>query len=156
MEGRLRSPLCFFRRFYMTWKELKDNVMNLGFDEDAPSLDSTDIEDIMIVSANRAINLIQKMLVERYETYFKEKLKDEGWELEELTPITSTTKDTFEIEIPEKVIDLVPLLTAHYVWLDDDIAKATMYYNEYDQFRERIEEDISRNVNVEFHGGLGW
>ena len=140
----------------MTWKELKDHVMNLGFDEDAPSLDSTTITDIMIVSANRAINIIQKTIVERYEDWFKEKLKDEGWELEELTPITATTKDTFEIELPEKVIDLVPLLMAHYVWLDDDVAKATMYYNEYEQFRTKLEEDLSQNVGIEFYGGLGW
>ncbi len=140
----------------MTWKELKDHVMNLGFDEDAPSLDSTTITDIMIVSANRAINIIQKTIVERYEDWFKEKLKDEGWDLEELTPITAKTKDTFEIELPEKVIDLVPLLMAHYVWLDDDVAKATMYYNEYEQFRAKLEEDLSQNVGIEFYGGLRW
>jgi hypothetical protein len=156
MEGRLRSPLCFFRRLYMTWKELKDNVMNLGFDEDAPSLDSTTITDIMIVSANRAINLIQKTIVERYRYWFEKKLEDDGWELEDPTPITETTSNNFKIELPEKVIDLVPLLMAHYVWLDDDVAKATMYYNEYEQFRAKLEEELSQNLEVEIYGGLGW
>lgn len=138
----------------MTWKELKDHVYNLGFDEDAPALDSTEIEHILIVSANRAINLIHKTIVERYEQWFKAKL--ENWELEAPTPITKTTEDSFEIGLPDKVIDLVPLLMAHYVWLDDDIQKATMYYNEYEQFREQLELDMNRNTKLDFYGGLRW
>ena len=138
----------------MTWKELKDHVYNLGFDEDAPALDSTEIEDILIVSANRAINLIHKTIVERYEQWFKAKL--ENWELESPVPITKTTGESFEIGLPDKVIDLVPLLMAHYVWLDDDIQKATMYYNEYEQFREQLELDMNRNTKLDFYGGLRW
>jgi hypothetical protein len=138
----------------MTWKELKDNVLNLGFDEDAPLLDSQTVTSILIVSANRAINLIQKTIVEKNAKYFEVKLKDEGWELDELTPIKETTSDTFEIELPDKVVDLVPLLMAHYVWLDDDLTKATMYYNEYEQFKDQLEADMTRNVELEFYGGL--
>ena len=140
----------------MTWKELKDHVYNLGFDEDAPSLDSATIEDIMIVSANRAINIIHKTIVERYEEYFKAKLKEDDWELEAPKQITASTADTFKIGLPDKVIDLVPLLMAHYVWLDDDVAKATMYYNEYEQWFQKLEADMQRNVDLEFYGGLRW
>lgn len=140
----------------MTWKELKDHVYNLGFDEDAPSLDSQNIEDILIVSANRAINLIQKTIVEKYEKYFEAKYEDEGWELPVIKPITATTAATFKIQIPDKVVDLVPLLMAHYVWLDDDIQKATMYYNEYEQFKTQFEDEMNRPYKVDFYGGLGW
>ena len=140
----------------MTWKELKDHVMNLGFDEDTPSLDSQTIEDIMVVSANRAINLVQKSIVEKYQKYFETVLEDEGWELPELKPITASTASTFKIDLPDKVIDLVPLLMAHYVWLDDDVQKATTYYNEYEQFKQQLEDDMNKPINLEFYGGLGW
>ena len=139
----------------MTWKELKDHVLNLGFDEEAPSLASS-VEDIMIVSANRAINLIHKTIVERYEKWFEKKLEDDGWELPVIKPITSNTPDTFKIQLPDKVVDLVPLLMAHYVWLDDDVQKASLYYNEYEQFRDRLELEMNTNIKLDFTGGLGW
>ena len=58
--------------------------------------------------------------------------------------------------MPVKVLDLIPLLAAHYAWLDDDIQKATMYYNEYDDIKNLLVLDMERPQNITFYGGLGW
>ena len=48
------------------------------------------------------------------------------------TVIDSETEDTFVPEIPLKVHHLIPLIASYYLWLDDDAAKATQYYNMYE------------------------
>lgn len=48
---------------------------------------------------------------------------------------TRVDKDTpldFVPELPSKVHFLIPLLTAYYLWLDDDERKAVQYYNMYE------------------------
>ena len=41
--------------------------------------------------------------------------------------------DADEIPLKKRVHYLVPLLAAYYVWLDDDAAKASQYFNMYEQ-----------------------
>lgn len=48
------------------------------------------------------------------------------------TTIDADTADGFVPELPNKVHHLIPLLAAYYLWLDDDAAKATQYYNMYE------------------------
>ena len=48
------------------------------------------------------------------------------------TQVNADTEDTFIPELPLKVHHLIPLLAAYYLWLDDDAAKATQYYNMYE------------------------
>ena len=132
----------------MTWLELQVNIRDLGFDDENP--------ETMISSANRAINLIKKTLVESNKGYFRMIYEDDEWEPVSPTQITEETEDEFKIQIPDKLIDLVPLLAAHYAWLDDDIQKATMYWNEYDDLKNQLVADMVRPQNAEFWGGLGW
>lgn len=136
----------------MTWGELKKNILDLGFDTEYP--------DGMITASNRAIGLIYHTFLEGYENYFKKELSTNSyqWEKPTLTKITETTKDNFNIPIPDKLIELVPLLAAHYAWMDDDIQKATMYWNEYDSIRNTIETQIQRSQKCTFYPNfsLGW
>lgn len=132
----------------MTWYELQENIRDLGFDDEYP--------DQMITSANRAINLVKKTIVERYVEYFRMIYEDPDWEPISPTPITDETADDFVIQIPDKLIDLVPLLAAHFAWLDDDIQKATMYWNEYDDLKNQLLADMERPQNCTFWGGISW
>lgn len=140
----------------MTWAELKKNILDLGFDDTNP--------DGLITSCNRAINIIFKTIEEKYEKYFVMKLStydSDGnitteWTLPTIVPITTDTKDTFEIQIVDKLIDLVPLLAAHYAWLDDDVQKASQYWNEYDDLKNQLIDDITRVHKATFNGGLEW
>ena len=56
-----------------------------------------------------------------------------------ILPVGSDTSDTYEIQVVYPCEPLVALLTAHYVWLDDDERKAILYWNEFDQLRQEIE-----------------
>lgn len=57
--------------------------------------------------------------------------------------VSSHTSDDIQLDIDERVAPLLPLLTAHYVWLDDDERKATQYYNEYDALKSEVVEDTT-------------
>ena len=55
-----------------------------------------------------------------------------------ILPITADTPSATELPIEYVCEPLLGLLTAHYVWLDDDERKAVMYWNEFDQLRNEI------------------
>lgn len=50
----------------------------------------------------------------------------------ECTIVDDETDEKFVPELPKKVHHLIPLLSAYYLWLDDDQVKATQYYNMYE------------------------
>lgn len=152
----------------MNWGELKEKIRDLGFEEDSTM---TEYESIVRNAANRAINLIFHELVLGNKQYFgallgtKKKIVDELGDVTykrikwnpptEIDPITTETEDSEDIELPDRVIEIVPILAAHYVWLDDDQVKATIYWNEYDDFRNRLNDEARNyNYNCEFYGGL--
>lgn len=56
------------------------------------------------------------------------------------TTIYSATEDTFVPELPLKVHHLIPLLAAYYLWMDDDVAKASAYYNMYELEKAEVEQ----------------
>lgn len=153
----------------MNWGELKQQIRDLGFEEDS-TMD--EYRTIVINACNRAIQMIFQELVLGYKEYFgglyatKKTVKDEltgetktkiiKWTPPtELDPITEQTTDDTEIDLPDRVVYILPVLASYYVWLDDDQVKAVMYWNQYDEFRTRlIDEARSRNYNCEFYGGL--
>lgn len=152
----------------MNWGDLKEEIRDLGFEEDATM---TEYSSIVINAANRAISMIIEDLITPNKNYFgglyatKKKVTDEDtgevsyetvrWTQPEVEEITADTADDFEIDLPDRVLHIVPILASHYVWLDDDQVKATIYWNEYDDFRARLyDEAHSRNYNCEFYKGL--
>ena len=69
------------------------------------------------------------------------------------TRVTSDTADTFVPELPLRVHHLIPLLAAYYLWLDDDAAKATQYYNMYETTRDDIlQKDNRPDIGI----ATGW
>lgn len=77
-----------------------------------------------------------------------------------LDDITPDTPDDFDIQIDYEIEHLVPLLAGHYAWLDDDIQKATMYYNEYEQTYNqvavRLQEREQKQSKMKVVGGFKW
>lgn len=78
-----------------------------------------------------------------------------------LDNITPDTPDNFDIQMDYEVEHLVPLLAGHYAWLDDDIQKATMYYNEYEQELARVtqriqERELKQTQKMKIVGGFKW
>lgn len=73
--------------------------------------------------------------------------------------IDTDTTDDFDIQIDYEAEHLVPLLAAYHAWLDDDIQKATMYYNEYEQELNRILQaraERQNKVKARVVGGIRW
>lgn len=118
----------------MTFKELKDQVRDLGFEYDETMQESI---DLVINSCNRALNIIIKTVVPKINRY-----KGEEYD-PPVNQLTSESEDEDTINIPSEVEDLVSLLSAYYVWLDDDERKAVMYYNMYDDLKEAIFDELA-------------
>ena len=81
--------------------------------------------------------------------------------IRKLDNITPDTPDDFDIQMDYEVEHLVPLLAGHYAWLDDDIQKATMYYNEYEQEFARVtqriqEREQNQTQRMKIVGGFKW
>lgn len=133
----------------MTYKELKDQIRDLGFEEDI-SMD--EYKEIVVNACNRAVNIILKTVVSNIEGYFK--FENEEWEFPKPISITVDTADDSIIDMPDKVIDLIPLLAAYYVWLDDDERKAVYYYNQYDDLKNQILAECQGGSKARIVGGV--
>lgn len=152
----------------MNWGELKEKIRDLGFEEDSTM---SEYSTIVVNAANRAIDMIIHELIVPNKEYFGNlyavtktsidattgdvtttKVK---WQQPDVDPITTSTPDTEEIDLPERVSFIVPILAAHYVWLDDDQTKAMIYWNQFDDFRTRLlQEAREKNFNCDMVGGL--
>lgn len=141
----------------MTWGELKTQVIDLGFEED----DIYDeYERIIINAVNRALDVIRYKVFAQITDYYK-LTKEWGskdpitgqWVFPTHEHVSSATADTYTIVLPDNLTALLPLLAAHYVWLDDDITKATLYFNEYDMFKDQILMVCKRPQKAVIEGG---
>lgn len=52
--------------------------------------------------------------------------------------ITAATLDSDELPLQDDLCELAVLLAAYFIWLDDDVQKASMYWNAYDDLRNQI------------------
>lgn len=76
------------------------------------------------------------------------------WYKKRPTRLTLDTLDTFEIELDYTVQPLIPLLASHYIWLDDEERKATLYWNEYDDLKNQILTSSTDERKVQITGGI--
>ena len=52
------------------------------------------------------------------------------------------------------VCGIVPLMSAYFIWLDDDERKATMYWNNADDLKTQLLSVIIKPRKCKFVGGL--
>lgn len=93
----------------MTGYELRDYVTALGFNSELPD------EDGFFKAANLAMMRLRTLLPVNGE----------------IVPVSIDTLGE-QIPIDAALSEAAVLLTAYYVWLEDDQAKAAAYRNEYD------------------------
>ena len=146
----------------ITYKELKDRMTDLGFEED--DVAEEEYRRIYMNSFNRAGEIIYGTVMLAIEGYLRDTergddalvvdYRDVDPNIRQITRITEDTADDDIIEIPYIIIPLYTLLAAHYAWLDDDITKATMYYNEYDNLKNEIVANANRSRMAEIVGGF--
>jgi len=142
----------------MTYGELKRRIKSLGFEEDS-TMD--EYNEIVIDSINRDLQYIYDSTVKLMLPYY---IRELGYEPQRPAIITADTEDSYEIDLPEDLVELLPLLVAYHVWLDDDQTKAVLYYNNFVQKREAIMEanmstakaTIMPTINGTKYFGIGW
>lgn len=142
-----------------TWGELKAQLVDLGFEEDNITME---YKRLMVNSVNRALDIVYDIVVPQIESYYKltESWGYEGddgeWNLPKPKHVSVDSLDTQKINIADNLYPLIPLLAAHYIWLDDDIQKATMYWNEYDQLKDQIIAVCRMPRKAKIIGGVGF
>lgn len=139
----------------MTYGELKEEIRDLGFEEDSTM---EEYSSIVRNACNRAIQFIFDDMVMQLKAYYKQELstEDNEWKPVRPTRFTVNSPDSEEVGLPDNLLVLVPLLAAYNVFLDDDTTKCAYYWNEYDEFRTRILQTCMANVKAQITGGISW
>lgn len=139
----------------MTYGEAKEIIRDYGFEDNSAM---SEYQTIIKNSLNTAIQNIYDDMVIQLKGYYKKTLSTDEKEWEPVRPelINDLTEDNFVIELPDNLLVLVPLLAAHFVWLDDDIQKSINYYNDYEDMRQKILNSCFSDVKATITGGIGW
>ena len=146
----------------VTWSDLKAQLVDLGFEEDE-IMSETEYGRTARDSVNRALDVVYQTVALRIEGYYKvtqtwgyEDEETGEWIIPKPRHISEETEDDYRISLADNLTFLVALLAAHWLWLDDDITKATMYWNEFDQLKLEI-TDIGRTPsNAQIVGGVSF
>ena len=142
-----------------TWGNLKAELVDLGFEEDSIT---TEYGRIMRNAVNRALDIVYDIVVPQIESYYRiteswgYEDDDGSWTLPKPRHIDENTLETQRINIADNLYPLIPLLAAHYLWLDDDVTKATLYWNEYDQLKDQIIAVCRQPRKAQIIGGVGF
>lgn len=145
----------------ITYKQIRDSLVDLGFeiDDEVMVYDETQEEyvageykRVCLNAINRSLNVIWSTVCLPYISYF-----EELYDLDEdvgLTGFTDESEDDDTTNLPDILFPLLQLQAAHWLWLDDDLTKATIYWNEYDDLKNQIIATISRPRKVKIIGGF--
>ena len=148
----------------VTWGNLKAEIIDLGFEED--DVTESEYARIFINSLNRAGEILYGTVMLSIEGYLLEQRKaldtgdveidvaESADRLPKITKITEDRDDDDLIDVPYILVPLYTLLAAHYAWLDDDVVKATLYYNQYDSLKNEIIANASKPRSAEIVGGF--
>lgn len=139
----------------MTYGEAKEIIRDYGFEDNSAM---SEYQTIIKNSLNTAIQNIYDDMIIQLKGYYKKTLSTEEKEWQPVRPklINDLTEDNFVIELPDNLLVLVPLLAAHFVWLDDDKQKSINYYNDYEDMRQKILNSCFSDVKATITGGIGW
>ena len=133
----------------MTYGEAKEIIRDYGFEDNSAMAEyNTNVKNAL----NAAIQNIYDDMVTQLKGYYKKTL----YEPTRPEYIVDSTPDDFVIELPDNLLVLVPLLAAHFVWLDDDIQKSINYYNNYEDMRQKILNACLGDTRATITGGIGW
>ena len=143
----------------LTWEELQSQLVDLGFEEDNIT---SEYGRIMRNAVNRSLDIIYTTVVPQIDSYYKLTASwgyedsDGNWQLPKPKHVTADTEAETRLGLADNLHPLVPLLAAHYLWLDDDIEKATIYWNEYDQLKDQIIAVCKQPRNAVIEGGVSF
>lgn len=127
-------PPFSFKENKMTYAEIKSRIKSLGFEEDS-TMNESEYNEIIYNSVDRALQTIYDTTIKMMFPYYEREL---GYTPQRPSHINADTEDSYEIDVPDDMLELVGLLASYHIWLDDDQTKATLYYNNFVQKRDLI------------------
>ena len=134
----------------VTYLEIKQALVDLGFEVDDEV--ESEYHRVRLNAINRSINVLWSTVVLPNIDYFEE--TDDIDEDEGLTYFSDTPADTDEVNLPRILLPLLQLQAGHWLWLDDDLTKATIYWNEYDDLKNQILMTIRTPRKAKIIGGF--
>lgn len=137
----------------LTYSQIKKELVDLGFELDSEV--QSEYQRVRLNAINRALQVIWSTVIFPNKDYFvqEEEITEDDTGLA-LFNLDSTDSDT--TNIPSILNPLLPLLSAHWLWLDDDLTKATIYWNEYDDLKNQIIAAIRQPRKATITGGIRW
>lgn len=134
----------------ITYKEIKEALVDLGFEIDS-EVDSEYMR-VRLNAINRSLNVLWSTVCLPYISYFED--TDDLDEEEGLTYFDEDSTDTDTTNLPHMLLPLLQLQAGHWLWLDDDLTKATIYWNEYDDLKNQIIATIIKPRKAKIIGGF--
>jgi hypothetical protein len=134
----------------ITYKEIKEALVDLGFEID----DEVDTEymRVRLNAINRSINVLWNTVCLPYISYFED--TDDLDEDDGLTYFNEASTDESTTNLPRMLLPLLQLQAGHWLWLDDDLTKATIYWNEYDDLKNQILATVTKPRKAKIIGGF--
>lgn len=134
----------------ITYKEIKDALVDLGFEIDEEV--ESEYKRVRLNAINRSINVLWSTVCLPYISYFEE--TDDLDEDDGLTYFDEESEDDDVTNLPSMLLPLLQLQAGHWLWLDDDLTKATIYWNEYDDLKNQILATIQKPRKAKIIGGF--
>ena len=134
----------------VTYKEIKEALVDLGFEIDDEV--ESEYHRVRINAINRSLNVLWSTVVLPNIDYFEE--TDDIDEDEGLTYFGDAPDEDEEVNLPRILLPLLQLQAGHWLWLDDDLTKATIYWNEYDDLKNQILMTIRTPRKAKIIGGF--
>ena len=134
----------------ITYKEIKDALVDLGFEIDEEV--ESEYKRVRLNAINRSINVLWSTVCLPYISYFEE--TDDLDEDDGLTYFDEESEDDDVTNLPNMLLPLLQLQAGHWLWLDDALTKATIYWNEYDDLKNQILATIQKPRKAKIIGGF--
>ena len=138
----------------ITYKEIKEALVDLGFEIDDEV--ESEYHRVRLNAINRSLNVLWSTVILPYISYFEESDdmdEDDGITLFEDTEDRPVEDDDMS-NLPSILLPLLQLQAGHWLWLDDDLTKATIYWNEYDDLKNQIIATITKPRKAKIIGGF--
>lgn len=134
----------------ITYKDIKEALVDLGFEIDSEV--ESEYKRVRLNAINRSLNVLWSTVCLPYISYF-----EDNYDLDEeegLTMFTEDSDDDDRTNLPDILLPLLQLQAGHWLWLDDDLTKATIYWNEYDDLKNQILATIMKPRKAKIIGGF--
>lgn len=134
----------------ITYKEIKEALVDLGFEIDDEV--ESEYHRVRLNAINRSLNVLWSTVILPNISYFED--TDDMDEDEGVTYFGDEPEDTDTVNLPRMLLPLLQLQAGHWLWLDDDLTKATIYWNEYDDLKNQILATIRTPRKAKIIGGF--